>query len=334
MKRKWFVILMVVLLSISLLSGCGGTQKEEPQKETPKEPAKEEAKYPTKPITYVIPFNAGGQSDIEARRQQPLLEKILGQKILIEYKPGAGGALGWSELVKAKPDGYYMTGMNIPHIILQPASRDNAGYKTEEINPVAIFQATPIGLAVLKDSQFQTLEDFIAYAKENPGAITVGGSGTLSGHDIARMQLEKLAGIQLEYIPATGAAPSIQDFLGQHTMAVLANSNDLVQHLDKIRILAFGSDEPFEALPGVPTFKELGYDMTPSIDRGVAVPPGTPEDVVKVLEAAFLEIANNDAIKSQMQEQGFVPKALGAEESKAYIEKKTKEYLEILQEVQ
>ncbi|MFZ5942609.1 MAG: tripartite tricarboxylate transporter substrate binding protein [Bacillota bacterium] len=326
MRKKWFVILIVLILATSLIAGCGGAKKEE-AKEDPK---KEEPKYPTNSITYVIPFDAGGQSDIEARRQQPHLEKILGQKVLIEYKPGAGGALGWTELTRAKPDGYYMTGINIPHIILQPAQRSDAGYKTEDINPVALFQATPVGLAVLKDSPFQTIDDFIAYAKENPGKITVAGSGTLSGHDIARLQLEKYADIKLEYIPYTGAAPSLQAFLGGHNMAILANSNDLVQHKDKIRVLAFGSAERYKVFPDSPTFMEKGFDMLPSIDRGVGVPPGTPAEVIKTLEDAFMQIANDPEIQKQMVEQGFVPLAMGHEESKAYIEKTKQQYLEIL----
>ncbi|KJS86091.1 MAG: bug family protein [Peptococcaceae bacterium BICA1-8] len=330
MRKNWSLILLVILLSITLIAGCGGAKQEEPKKEEPKVEA---PKYPEKSITYVIPFDAGGQSDVEARRQQPHLEKFLGQKVLIEYKPGAGGAVGWTELTRAKPDGYYMTGMNIPHIILQPAQRSDAGYKTEDINPVAIFQATPIGLAVLNDSPFQTIDEFIAYAKENPGKITIAGSGTLSGHDIARLQLEKYAGIKTEYIPFTGAAPQLQAFLGKHTMAILANSNDLVQHKDKIRVLAFGSTERYEVFPDSPTFVEKGFDMLPSIDRGVAVPPGTPADVIKTLEAAFMQIANDPDIKKQMIEQGFVPKAMGQEEAKAYIEKTTKQYLEILAEV-
>ncbi|MGI6226876.1 MAG: tripartite tricarboxylate transporter substrate binding protein [Peptococcales bacterium] len=331
MRRKWFLVLMVAFLSVSLLAGCGGTQKQDAQKE---EPEKEEPKYPEKSITYVIPFDAGGQSDVEARRQQPHLERILGQKILIEYKPGAGGAIGWTELTRAKPDGYTMTGINLPHIILQPAQRSDAGFKTEDIIPVAIFQATPIGLAVLNDSPIQTLEDFIAYAKENPGKITVAGSGTLSGHDIARMQLEKFADIKVEYIPYTGAAPQLQAFLGGHNMAILANSNDLVQHKDKIRVLAFGSTNRYEVFPDAPTFIEKGFDMTPSIDRGVAVPPGTPVEIIQVLESAFMEISNDPEITKQMIEQGFVPKAMGHKESLDYIEKTKTQYLEILKEVQ
>lgn len=138
----------------------------------------------------MIPFDPGGQSDLEARRQQPLLQEFLGQKIIITYKAGGGGAVGWTEMVNQKPDGYYIGGINIPHIILQPLSRDDAGYKTEQIQPVAIFQATPIGLAVPKNSPYNDLAEFIAAAKAKPGSITIGGSGTHSGHHLATLQLE------------------------------------------------------------------------------------------------------------------------------------------------
>ncbi len=144
--------------------------------------------FPSKTITYQIPFNPGGQSDVEARRQQPLLEKALGVKVVVQYKPGGGGSVGWANLIKQKPNGYFISGINIPHIILQPLARGKAGYKTEQLAPIALFQATPIGLAVMKDSKFKTLKDLIEYAKKNPGAVTCGGSGTWSGHHIAYLQ--------------------------------------------------------------------------------------------------------------------------------------------------
>lgn len=288
-------------------------------------------KYPNKPITYLITFDPGGQSDIEARRQQPLLEKYLGVPIIITYKTGGGGSVGWSELAYSPADGYTIAGNNIPHIILQPIERTNAGYRTEDLEPVAMFQSTPIGLAVLKSSPLTTLEEFIAYAIRNPGAITIAGSGTYSGHHLAYLQLEKLTGAKFTYIPFTGAAPQVTAFLGGHTMAILANSNDLVQHQDRIRVLAFGGLERFPALPEVPTFRELGYDLTASIDRGVCVPRGTDPARIKVLEEAFLAIANDPAIRQQMIDQGFIPLAMGAAEFKQYIAEKTAEYTELLQ---
>lgn len=289
------------------------------------------ADFPTKSITYIIPFDPGGQSDIDARRQQPLLEQILGVPVIVTYKPGGGGSAGWIELVQSRPDGYTIAGINIPHIILQPLQRKNAGYRTEDLEPLCLFQRTPIGIAVLKSSPFQALEDFIAYAKENPGAITIAGSGTYTGHHIAYMQLEKLTGAKFTYIPFTGAAPQVTAFLGGHTTALLGNSNDLVQHQDRIRVLAIGAEERFPLLPDVPTFKELGYNMAPSIDRGVSLPKGTPEDRIEILEQAFLQVISDPEIQKQAFAQGLVPLVMGREELKQYIAEKTEEYKALLQ---
>jgi len=291
-----------------------------------------QAAYPEKPITYQIPFGPGGQSDLEARRQQPRLEDILGVKVVVQYKPGGGGSVGWANMIQQKPDGYFISGINIPHIILQPLARGNAGYETEQLKPIALFQATPIGLAVLKDSQFKSLDDLVKFAKKNPGMVTTGGSGTWSGHHIANLQFGKLAGIQTTYIPESGAAKSIAAFLGGHVKAVWANSNDLVQHADKIRVLGFGTKKPFPNMPDVPTFQSLGYKLYASIDRGVGAPPGTPDDIIKVLQDAFLKIASDPKIQEQMKKDGFVPLAMDAKETKDYIKEMTLEWAPVVKE--
>jgi tripartite-type tricarboxylate transporter receptor subunit TctC len=291
------------------------------------------ADYPTKQITYVIPFNPGGQSDITAQYQKEDLEKALGVNVLIKHMPGAGGALAWASLVKTAADGYTISGNNIPHIIAQPLVREDAGYETMELEPVYMFQTTPIGLAVLKDSEFKTLDDFIEYAKENPEKITIGGSGTHSGHHIALLQLQKLTGAKFTYIPATGAAPSVANFLGGHTKALFANSNDLVQHYDKIRVLAIGTDKRFDALSDVPTFKELGVKMTAGIDRGVCVPPGTPSEVVRILEDAFDAVCKAEKFVSKMEELGFVVHHVKSRQFGKYIEEKQEEIETTLREL-
>jgi tripartite-type tricarboxylate transporter receptor subunit TctC len=284
--------------------------------------------YPTKAITYLVTFDPGGQSDREARRQQPHLEKLLGQKVLIDYKVGGGGALGWRELVKARPDGYLIAGINIPHIILQPLQQE-VGYKTDQIVPVSLFQRTPLGLAVLSTSPFKTLGEVIEYGKKNPGALTIGGSATFSGHHMATLRFEKLSGAKFTYVPFTGAAPQTAAFLGGHVAAMFGNSDDLVRYRDKVRVLAFASDERFPDFTDSPTFKEQGLDMVEAIDRGVGVPPGTPEPLIQKLDAAFLAIARNPEIVAEMKKQGFVPLALGHAESKAYIERMTVVYKEL-----
>lgn len=287
--------------------------------------------YPSEPITYTIPFNPGGQSDLEARRQQPMLEDILGTSVIIQYKPGGGGSVGWAELVRAKPDGYTIAGINVPHIVLQPLARGNAGFETSQIKPIAFFQTTPIGLAVLKDSQFKTLDDLIEYAKANPGAVVTGGSGTWSGHHIANLQLQEKAGIETTYVPYKGAAPAVAAFLGGHVQALWGNSNDLYQHKDKLRVLAFGTKEPFSPMPDVPTFESLGYNLYASIDRGAGAPPGTPDEKIKVLQDAFLKIANDPKVQEQMLQDGFVPMSLGSKEAEEYIQQKVADWKPVVE---
>ena len=292
-------------------------------------PAWAAADYPTKQITYLICFDPGGQSDREARRQQPHLERILKQKVLIDYKVGGGGALGWRELTRAKPDGYFIGGFNIPHIMLQPLQQE-VGYKTEQIVPVAIFQRTPLALIVSAKSQFKTLQEFVEYAKKNPGSLTMGGTGPFSNHHMATLRLQKTAGVKLTYVPFTGSASMMTAVLGGHVAGTFANSDSLVQFKDQIRILGSATDQRFADFPNVPTFKEMGLDIVLATDRGVAVPPGTPEPVIQKLEEAFLEIARNPEIQAEMKKQGFVPVAMGHKESKAYIEKTTEIFKELV----
>ena len=230
MRRCNRLCLVVLIVSVAMASGIGTSA------------LAQEKNYPTKAITYLTTFNPGGQSDREARRQQPLLEKILGQKVIVDYKVGGGGALGWSELVRSKPDGYLICGINIPHIILQPMQQET-GYKTEQIVPVSIFQRTPLALAVLKDSPYKDLKEFLAAAKDKPGEISIGGSGTFSGHHIATLRLQKMSGAKFNYVPFTGAAPQITAFLGGHVNAIFGNSDDLVKHADNIRVLGTADDQ-------------------------------------------------------------------------------------------
>jgi len=315
-RSKWSLF-VIVCVCLALHTGYGLAQ---------------EKPYPTKSVTYLVTFDPGGQSDREARRQQPFLEKILGQKVIVDYKVGGGGALGWSELVRSQPDGYLMAGINIPHIILQPMQQQT-GYTTDQIIPVALFQRTPLALAVLKTAPYKTIQEFMAAAKDKPSDISIGGSGTFSGHHVATLRLQKMTGTKFNYVPFTGAAPQITAFLGGHVNAVFGNSDDLVKYSGDIRVLAVADEKRFFGFPETPTFKESGIDIVESIDRGIGLPPKTPDTIVKKLEAAFLQIAQDPAIQEQMKKEGFVPLALGSQASKAYIEKMTGIYKDIVKDI-
>ena len=291
------------------------------------------ASYPTRNVTYLIAFDPGGQSDREARRQQPLLQQYLGRAVVIDYKVGGGGALAWSEAARSRPDGYLMVGINVPHVILQPLQQDT-GYETNQLYPVVLFQRTPIALAVSVDSPYKTLDAFVKAARANPGTMSIGGSGTFTAPHLATARLDRLTGSRTTYVPFSGSASAITAFLGGHTTANFAFSDDVTKFRDRMRILAIATETRFPAFPDVPTFRELGFDLVDAVDRGVAVPRGTPETVVKTLESVFLRIANDPAIQDAQMRDGFVPIAMGGQEAAKYIEERTLYYKQLLKELE
>ncbi len=290
------------------------------------------ADFPKGPITYIIPFNPGGQSDVEARMQQPYLEKILGTQIIVNYMPGAGGALAWTKFAQMKPDGYTVCGINIPHIILQPLSQKDAAFKTDDLKPLCIFESTPIGLAVKKESKINSLKEFIEYAKANPNKITVGMSGKLSGHHMAALNLMKMTDTKLTLVTFTGAAPQVTALLGGHVEAILGNSSDLVSYATQMKILAIGTEKRMDVLPDVPTFQEQGLKLYPRIDRGVAVPKNTPADISAKLEKAFLEAVKAPEYHSKIVKAGFVPLVLNSQQAQKYISEETEVFKKLLAE--
>jgi len=290
------------------------------------------AKYPEKPISYVIAFNPGGESDITARLQEKALEKELGTSIVISHKPGGGGAVAWSEFQRtAKPDGYQLIGINIPHIIGQPLQRKDAGYETDGFAIIIWFHFTPNALIVRNESPFKTLKDFIAYAKKNPKAATVGGSGTYSANHLETLRMEKACGINVTYVPHTGTGPIVPALLGGHLTATMNYSMIGVQYKDKMRTLAVAADERLATLPDAPTFKELGYDIVGGAYRGVAAPKGTPEPIVKRLAEAFTKV--NKIVAEKQEKLGFVMTYATGKDALKLVDQMKKAYGDIFREI-
>ena len=292
------------------------------------------AEFPSKRITYNICFNPGGESDITARIQEQALKKNLGVDVAIQYKIGGGGALCWSELVQSAPDGYTIAGHNLPHTILQPMEMGDAGYKTLDLKQIYFFESTPNVLMVRKDSPFQTLKDFVDYAKKNPpGVVTVGGSGTSSANDLGTSMLSKAAGIKLTYVPFGGTGSAVPALLGNHVTALMSYSPMVVQYRDKFRFLAIASEKRMDVIPDVPTFRELGYDIVEGAYRGVAAPPGTPDAIIKKLADAFDKTMRDPEVKKKMDQNGFKTEFMGPEASLALVKKKTAEYEVLMKEM-
>lgn len=290
------------------------------------------AEFPEKPVTYTIPFNPGGESDITARLQEPELEKDLGVAVNVTHKPGGGGAVAWGEFQRtATPDGYSIVGCNIPHIIGQPLIRKDAGYKTDGFKVIMWFHFTPNALVVSKDSPFKTLDDFIQFAKKKPFVGTVGGSGTYSANHLETLRLMKAAGIDLTYVPYTGTGPVIPALMGGHIKAAMSYTPMAVNYKDKFRTLAVASEERVPALPDVPTFKELGYDIVGGAFRGVAAPLETPQPVVDRLAKAFTEA--NKKIAEKQLDLGFVMQYATGDDALTLVDKMRAAYGDVLADI-
>lgn len=267
-------------------------------------PASTLAEYPDQPINYIIPFGPGGESDITARMQQPFIKLMTGQEAVIQYKPGGGGAVGWSQLNGMTGDGYTMMGVNLPHIVLQPMKKD-VGYKTDDITSVYFFHYTPDAVVVKADSIYKNLADVVAAAKASPGAVTFSGSGTFTANDTAKTRFDQMAGITSTYIPFKGTGASVAALLGDQVQASWGYTTVGAAQGDKVRLLAVAMENRHPRFPDVPTFKELGYDLVSGAYRGIAVPSSTPEAVRQRLSSIIGDINKDLAFIKQMEDGGF-----------------------------
>lgn len=300
-----------------VLAGCGSA-------------GDDAASYPERRIDYVLPFDPGGESDITARLQQEPLQEELGQSVSISYQPGAGGALGWSELTRTEGDGYTVMGCNLPHTILQPLLRDDAGYETDQLKPVYYFQSTPNALLVPADSEIETLEDFVAEAEASPGALSVGGSGDFSANHIGTLAFADAAGIDVTYTPFSGTGAAVPALLGGHVDALMSYSPQIVQLGEDVRAIAVMTQERMPGLEDVPTFAEQGYDLADGAYRGVCVPQDTPDEVVDRLAEAFAAVNEDPELVSAFEEQAFVLENYGPQESVELTDKRAAEYQDLL----
>lgn len=276
------------------------------------------AGYPEKTINYIIPFGPGGESDISARLQEPVFKKLTGQTVAIQYKAGAGGAAGWSQLNGMAGDGYTVMGTNLPHIVLQPLEKD-VGYKTDDITTVYWFHYTPDALMVTADSPHKTLKDFIDAAKKAPGATTLSGSGTNSANHLAQQQFDKMAGIKTTYVPFGGTGPSNAALLGKQVGGSWGYTTVQMQLGAQVRCLAVAMEARHPKLPDCPTFKEQGYNLVGGAYRGVAVPKSTPADVQAKLADVLGKINADPEFIRKMEDGGFAMLNVGPAKMAAFM---------------
>jgi tripartite-type tricarboxylate transporter receptor subunit TctC len=263
--------------------------------------------YPSRPITLIVPYSAGGATDLEARLAATYLKNKLGQPVLVENKSGGGGAIGHREVAFAKPDGYTIGITGFPDAsVLVALKGQEVGFKNDDLLVIGTFTNTPGALTVRKDGPFKTLKDFISYAKQNPGKLKISAAGQI--FLLHAFELEDQFGVELNPIMFKGGGETVNALLGGHVDAMMAGSIFPMTMQDKglVSFAVTGGSKRLEKLPDVPTMKELGYDMDYSLLRIFFVSKSTPEPIVKKLTKSLMELNNDPEFVEKLKAMGQI----------------------------
>ena len=261
-----------------------------------------QANYPTKPITVLQGFSPGGGSDQLAQLTQPFLEKILGKSFINQYIPGATGGIAWFQLAKQSPkDGYTISITNTPMLMTNYIMNPDFKYTIHDFEPIANVVTDPGIIVVNKDSPYKTVQDFLAAAKEKPGQLTVGNSGTGGDDFFTTLIVQKITGLKFQMVPFSGDGPSWQAAMAGKIDASFNNLGITYAQVKagNLRALAIFAEERNPALPDVPTLKEVGFHVVSGSSRGYSAPKGIPAIAKEKLLSAFAEMAKNpDFVKA------------------------------------
>jgi tripartite-type tricarboxylate transporter receptor subunit TctC len=284
---------------------------------------------PDKNVMYWQAFPPGGESDLSARHQQIVLKKKCAAiDTVIQYKPGAGGALLWSSANTLPADGVNIIGINLPHMVLQPME-GNVTYKTDDVTPVFWFHYTPDALVVPESSPIKSWADFVKAAKDNPGKLNLGGSGLNSANHAAHQRMNAAFGIKTTYVPYKGTGDMTMAVLGGHVDGSMTYTAFAVNNKGKVRALAVAMNQRHALMPDVPTFKELGVDWVDGAFRGIGVPKGTPPEARRKLAELWAALNADADMKELAAKSGFELVNVGPEQMETFMKDRIKVYSDV-----
>ncbi|MFM9039210.1 MAG: tripartite tricarboxylate transporter substrate binding protein [Betaproteobacteria bacterium] len=284
---------------------------------------------PSANLKYWQAFPPGGESDLSARHQQTVLKKRCPSiDTIVQYKPGAGGALMWSTMNSLAGDGLTVVGINLPHTVLQPME-GSVQYKTEDITPIFWFHYTPDALIVPEQSPMKSFADFVKTARGNPGKLSLGGSGLNSANHAAHERLNRDFSLKTTYVPFKGTGDLATSVIGAHIDGVMSYTAFAVNNRGKVRALAVAMEKRHPLLPDVPTFKELGVDWVDGAFRGVGVPKSTPLEARRRLAELWASLNAEPEMKELAAKSGFELVNIGPEQMDVFMRDRIRTYSEV-----
>ncbi|ABX34014.1 conserved hypothetical protein [Delftia acidovorans SPH-1] len=272
--------------------------------------ARADDKYPSRPITLVVPFPPGGSVDIMGRQYAEPLSRILGAPIVVENRPGAGGSVATQYVSRAKPDGYTLVVSSQSSHLANPLTQPKVGYDPiKDFENIAILGRQPNALMVHSSLPVKNFQEFIEYVKKRPGQVNYGSAGIGSMGQLNVEMLKAATGIFATHIPYRGGSPLVTAAIGNEVQFILDNLVFMLPHVQsgKVRALVVASEQRLPMLPDVPTMAEVGYpQLNMSSWTGIAAPAGTPDAIVQTLYKAIRQAATAPAMVASLKERGVV----------------------------
>ncbi len=292
--------------------------------------------YPTKPITIIVPFSAGGTTDILARFVGLHMGTTLGQPVIVDNRAGAGGNIGGQAAARANADGYTIfMGTVGTHAINQSLYKKMPFDPIKDFAPLSRVAMVPNLLVANPGQPYKSVKELIAYAKANPGKVNFASAGNGSSIHLSGELFKQMTGVDMQHVPYKGSAPAVADLLGGQTSIMFDNMPSAIPHVKggKLRAIAVTTATRSPALPDVPTIAEAGvpgYEATSWF--GLLAPAGTPPAVVAQLNGAILKALADPDVKTKLAEQGAEPHPEKPEQFAAFIGSETAKWGKVVKE--
>lgn len=305
--KKFLALALAAAMSLTMVA-CGSSKTPAASGSTGSggSSSAESVDFPgNKQVSLIVPYSAGGASDTVARIYASELEQSLGTSVVVSNVTGASGAIGLEQVRNSNPDGYTIAYMPVESTMLKALGFTDLS--TDDFRFIGRAMTIPAAVTVRADAPWDTFEDFINYAKEHPGEVQVGNSGTGSIWHIAAASIEKECGVEFTHVPFDGAAPAVAALLGDNIQAVTVSPSEVKNNVDSgdFKVLCVLGESRSSVVPDVPTAQELGIDITIQGWGGFAVPKDTPQAVIDILEKASETAINSDSVKKTLADRGY-----------------------------
>jgi tripartite-type tricarboxylate transporter receptor subunit TctC len=291
--------------------------------------------YPVRPIRHIVGFAPGGSTDLVARIMAGKLTEALGQQVIVDNRPGAGGSIAASMVAKAAPDGYttYHAGITMA---INPALRKDLPYHPlRDFTPISLVAKLPTVLMVNASAPPKTVKEFVAHARANPGKLNYASSGAGAAPHLAMELFKKMAGIQLTHVPYKGSAPALNDLMAGNVYCMFDNLPAALSQIKagRVRALAVGTLQRSNQIPDVPTIAESGYpDFEVTVWYGMFAPAGLPKPVLTKLNSNVQAILRMPDVQKRFEELSAVPSPMTPEQFSAFLKSEVARWATVIRE--